>query len=305
MHTPPPEASLVYAFESDDSLSTMPLSARRTLDVLGRKLALQGWLSLSLDARTRIARAGVADEVERGVLQALEGATPAAANIEAVPDPDLTHPPPELVAALGATRPLHDTAWNALRPIDRYALVKCAHRPDKLARAYDAIVGSTVLTHLTGEGAAHMVDVGAKAETRRRAVASGRVRTTRAVVEAVVSGAVPKGDVLAVARVAGFMAAKKTADLIPLCHPVRVTSAVIDIEPDATREELRVTATVEALDRTGVEMEAIVAVSVTCLTIYDMIKSADRWATVEAVRLEAKSGGKSGDVRRPEGNGRE
>jgi cyclic pyranopterin phosphate synthase len=317
MDTPLTEASLVYSFESDDSLSTMPLSARRVLDLVGRKLSLEGWLSLSLDDRRRIVRAGVADEVDPEVLRVLEGATPAPATIDPIPDPDPAHPPRELVEALGSTMPLQDAAWSALRPLDRYALVKCAHRPPKLARAYDAIVvsrpgsrpgiaadGNAVLTHLTKEGAAHMVPVGAKAETVRRAVASGRVTTTRAVIEAVVSGAMPKGDVLAAARIAGFMAAKKTADLIPLCHPVRVTGAVIDIEPDATREELRVTATVDALDRTGVEMEAIVAVSVTCLTIYDMIKGADRWATVEAVRLEAKSGGKSGDVRRPpEGRG--
>jgi cyclic pyranopterin phosphate synthase len=217
-----------------------------------------------------------------------------------VADPDAARPPPELVAALGATRPLPDGAWKGLRALDRYALAKCAPRPDKLARAYDAIVGETpVLTHLTTEGAAHMVNVAAKHETLRRAVASGRIRTTKSVVEAVVSGNVPKGDVLALARIAGLMAAKKTADLIPLCHPIRMTGAVIELEPDMTQAELRVTATVEAFDRTGVEMEAVVAVSVACLTVYDMIKSADRWATIEAVRLESKSGGKSGDVRRP------
>jgi cyclic pyranopterin phosphate synthase len=301
MQTPPSEGSLVYAFESDKSLATMPLAARRALDVLGRKLSLQGWLSLPLDDRHRLARAGTAERVDREALDVLEGATPPAAVIDPVPDPDPSNPPPELVAALGSTRPLREDAWSSLRAMDRYALVKCAQRPEKLARAYEAIVGSAVLTHLTGEGEAHMVNVAAKAETLRRAVASGCVKTTRVVVEAIASGEVPKGDVLAVARVAGVMAAKKTADLIPLCHPVRMTGAVIDIEPDVVRQELRVTATVEAFDRTGVEMEAVVAVSVTCLTIYDMIKSSDRWATVEGVRLEAKSGGKSGDVRRPAG----
>ncbi len=144
-----------------------------------------------------------------------------------------------------------------------------------------------------------MVDVGAKASTARRAVASATVRTTPAVVQAIAAGSVAKGDVLAVARVAGILAAKRTPDLIPLCHPVQTTSVAIDFEPDATRGDLRIRATVEAVDRTGVEMEAMVAASVSSLTVYDMIKSADRWATVAEVRLESKSGGKSGSVVRP------
>jgi cyclic pyranopterin phosphate synthase len=105
--------------------------------------------------------------------------------------------------------------------------------------------------------------------------------------------------VLAVARVAGILAAKRTPELVPLCHPVRTTGAVVELELDAAAGEVRVRATVEAVDRTGVEMEAMVAASIASLTVYDMIKSVDRWATIEGVRLEAKSGGKSGDVTRP------
>ncbi|HEY1690831.1 MAG TPA: cyclic pyranopterin monophosphate synthase MoaC [Polyangiaceae bacterium] len=156
-----------------------------------------------------------------------------------------------------------------------------------------------VLTHLSASGEAHMVGVGAKAETARRAVASARVTTTPATVAAIAAGSVAKGDVLAVARVAGIQAAKRTSELVPLCHPVRTTRAAVDIELDAVAGEVRVRATVEAVDRTGVEMEAMVAASVASLTVYDMVKSADRWATIEGVRLEAKSGGKSGDVTRP------
>jgi molybdopterin synthase catalytic subunit len=159
------------------------------------------------------------------------------------------------------------------------------------------------LTHLTATGQARMVDVGDKAATQRRAVATACVRTTPEVIDAVASGRLAKGDVLAVARVAGILAAKSTAQIIPLCHPVQTTSAVLDFEPDASRGVLRVTASVEALDRTGVEMEAMVAASIASLTVYDMIKSADRWATIDAVRLEAKSGGKSGPLTRPEPGG--
>jgi cyclic pyranopterin phosphate synthase len=157
----------------------------------------------------------------------------------------------------------------------------------------------TPLTHLTAAGEVRMVDVGGKAETSRRAVASARVRTTPQTVAAIAAGSLPKGDVLAVARVAGILAAKRTPDLVPLCHPVRTTGAAVELELDAAAGEVRVRATVEAVDRTGVEMEAMVAASIASLTVYDMIKSADRWATIEGVRLETKSGGKSGEVTRP------
>jgi molybdenum cofactor biosynthesis protein MoaC len=145
-----------------------------------------------------------------------------------------------------------------------------------------------------------MVDVGDKAATHRRAVATACVRTTREVIEAIASGGLAKGDVLAAARIAGILAAKSTAQLIPLCHPVQTTSAMVDFEPNAARGKLHVRASVEALDRTGVEMEAMVAATIASLTVYDMIKSADRWASIDAVRLEEKSGGKSGPLARPD-----
>ncbi len=145
-----------------------------------------------------------------------------------------------------------------------------------------------------------MVHVGDKSETSRRAVASARVRTTRQTVEAIAAEEPrPKGDVLAVARTAGILAVKRTPELVPLCHPVRTTAAAVELELDAAAGEVRVRATVDAVDRTGVEMEAMVAASIASLTVYDMIKSADRWATIDGVRLEEKSGGKSGEVTRP------
>jgi cyclic pyranopterin monophosphate synthase len=179
--------------------------------------------------------------------------------------------------------------------------VESSSNPEKVPApgAETAAPGAPALTHLTPAGEAHMVNVGEKAETARRAVASGRVRTTRQTVEAIATGSFAKGDVLAVARVAGILASKRTSELVPLCHPVRTTHAAVDLELDAMAGEVHVLATVEAVDRTGVEMEAMMAASVASLTIYDMIKSVDRWATIDGVRLEAKSGGKSGDVTRP------
>jgi molybdopterin synthase catalytic subunit len=289
-----------YGFEAiDETLPFVPLAARRALDRLGRKLSLEGWLSLPLQERQRLVRAGAEEQIDHELASIVDGAVPRPTPIEVAGELDPGTPPRELVAALGASRPLDDARWRALRSVDRYALAKYVARSDKLVRAYDEIVGSVRLTHLTASGDAHMVDVGAKTATARRAVATACVRTTRDVIEAIASGAIAKGDVVAVARVAGLMAAKRTPELIPLCHPVQTTAAAIDFEPDAARGELLVRATVEAFDRTGVEMEAMVAASVASLAVYDMIKSADRWARIDAVQLVAKSGGKSGEVTRP------
>lgn len=148
------------------------------------------------------------------------------------------------------------------------------------------------LTHLDELGRAHMVDIGIKAATTRRATASARVRMQPATKAALLDGSLPKGDALAAARIAGIMAAKKTHELIPLCHPLRLDSVTIDIEPDDTG--VRITAAVQCHDRTGVEMEALTAASVAALTLYDMAKSMDRGMTIDCVCLEHKSGGKSG-----------
>jgi cyclic pyranopterin phosphate synthase len=151
----------------------------------------------------------------------------------------------------------------------------------------------TDLTHLDETGAARMVDVGAKAETRREAVATGRVAMSDEAAAAIRDGLVKKGDVLAVARIAGIMAAKKTSDLIPLCHPLALTRIDLDLVPDATG--VTATATVALAGRTGVEMEALTAVSVALLTIYDMAKALDKGMTIGGIRLVSKTGGKSGD----------
>jgi cyclic pyranopterin monophosphate synthase len=153
------------------------------------------------------------------------------------------------------------------------------------------------LTHLDADGAARMVDVGGKAVTSRRAVAAGRITMSAEALAAIRAGAVQKGDVLAVARVAGIMAAKRTGELIPLCHPLPLTSVGVDL----TLEEDGITATATATTdaKTGVEMEALTAATVALLTIYDMAKAIDKAMVIGAVRLLEKSGGKSGDWHAP------
>jgi cyclic pyranopterin phosphate synthase len=150
------------------------------------------------------------------------------------------------------------------------------------------------LTHFDERGAARMVDVAAKAETHRVAVAAGRIRMLPATLALVQSGTAKKGDVLGVARVAAIQAAKRTSELIPLCHPVPLTSVAVDFTIDAAANAVECRATVECTARTGVEMEALTAVQVGLLTIYDMCKAVDRGMTMEAIRLLEKRGGKSG-----------
>ena len=149
------------------------------------------------------------------------------------------------------------------------------------------------LTHLDAAGKARMVDVGGKAETRRVAVAAGRIRMNPEALAAIRDGAVPKGDVLAAARIAGIMAAKKTAELIPLCHPLALDAVTVDFALADDAVEARASASLSG--RTGVEMEAMTAVSIALLTIYDMAKAVDKGMVIEAVRLIEKRGGKSGD----------
>jgi cyclic pyranopterin phosphate synthase len=148
------------------------------------------------------------------------------------------------------------------------------------------------LTHLDDQGKARMVDVGGKAETQRLAVAEGRIAMSAAALEAIRDGNVPKGDVLAAARIAGIMAAKKTAELIPLCHPLALDAVHVDFDLEA--DGVRVTASASLTGRTGVEMEAMTAVSIALLTIYDMAKAIDKGMVISAVRLIEKRGGKSG-----------
>ncbi|HXM00865.1 MAG TPA: cyclic pyranopterin monophosphate synthase MoaC [Rhizomicrobium sp.] len=155
------------------------------------------------------------------------------------------------------------------------------------------------LTHLDKTGAARMVDVGAKAPTAREASAEAVIVLSREAFAAAVSGNAKKGDILAAARIAGIMAAKKTSELIPLCHSIALTRATVDFETDKARSAIRIVATAATVGQTGVEMEALTAASVAALTIYDMIKAVDRGAIIESIRLLSKSGGKSGRYKAP------
>lgn len=150
------------------------------------------------------------------------------------------------------------------------------------------------LTHFDEAGQAHMVDVSAKEITDRTAIATGQVTMEPATLALVMDGTAKKGDVLGVARLAGIMGAKKTADLIPLCHPLPVTKVALDLVPDEELPGVRITATVKTSGQTGVEMEALTAVSTAALTVYDMLKAAEKGMRIEGIKLLAKTGGKSG-----------
>jgi len=155
----------------------------------------------------------------------------------------------------------------------------------------------TTLTHLGAEGEAHMVDVGEKPETERSALAEGFVVMKPETLSLILAGNAKKGDVMGTARIAGIMAAKRTHELIPLCHPLLLTKVAVDIEADENLPGLRVRALARVSGKTGVEMEALTAASVACLTIYDMAKAVDRGMTVSGIRLLEKSGGRSGSYK--------
>ncbi|HEY4202282.1 MAG TPA: cyclic pyranopterin monophosphate synthase MoaC [Devosiaceae bacterium] len=157
-------------------------------------------------------------------------------------------------------------------------------------------MAAPILTHLNQRGEAHIVDIGDKDATRRRAIAHATLEALPETIEAILGGSLKKGDALAVARIAGIMAAKKTAELIPLCHPIALTKVEVEIVGEGVA--LMITATAETTGQTGVEMEALVAASTAALTLYDMAKGIDRGMTITNVQLVEKSGGKSGDYRR-------
>jgi cyclic pyranopterin monophosphate synthase len=165
-----------------------------------------------------------------------------------------------------------------------------------MARRSPRAADST-LTHIDAKGEARMVDISAKAATERTAVAEGRVVMSNSTLALILSGNAKKGDVLGTARLAGIMAAKRTSDLIPLCHPLALSKVAIDITPDQKLPGCVVRATVKVTGPTGVEMEALTAVAVACLTIYDMIKAAERGVRIEGIHLVEKIGGKSGHYR--------
>jgi cyclic pyranopterin phosphate synthase len=291
----------LYSFDGvDASLELVPLAARRALDNAGIKVSLEVWQTLPLEARRAISEAGSASSVDSARVEAALSraeTTP----VDRPPEPSMASVPQLLTSALGAARPISQALWNALSPLDRYALVKVAVRskPERIDAAYKEIVGHSALsTHIAPTGGARMVDVAQKAASLRRAVAESRISMSADAFARVKTATVPKGDVLGTARLAGIMAAKRTAELIPLCHPLALTKLDLALELDDAASAIGVRATVEAFDRTGVEMEALTAVSVAALTVYDMLKGIDRAMEIGPTRLVSKSGGRSGDFAR-------
>ena len=173
-----------------------------------------------------------------------------------------------------------------------------SHASPRLRRPGNVVAGrAKKLSHLSGSGDARMVDVSGKATTERVAVAEGKVIMQRKTLDIVRKGDAKKGDVLGAARIAGIMAGKRTHELIPLCHPLAISQIEVDAEPDAKLPGIKITARVKVAGQTGVEMEALTAVSVACLTIYDMVKAVERGMRIEGIRLLEKRGGRSGHYR--------
>jgi cyclic pyranopterin monophosphate synthase len=216
-------------------------------------------------------------------------------------DPSPTAPDSELVAALGSARPLPLGTWSALGPLERYALSKVAgsKNAERLEQAYAEIIGQSAFSsHVAPAGGVRMVNVAEKIPTRRRAEAESRVSMNAEAFERVSHQTAPKGDVLGTARVAAVMAAKRTSELIPLCHPLSLTKVDVTLALDVAARAVDVRVAVECFDRTGVEMEALTAASVAALTVYDMLKAFDRGMEIGPTRITHKSGGRSGDYAR-------
>jgi cyclic pyranopterin phosphate synthase len=287
---------MIYLFEGlDETLDLLPFAARRALDRAGCKVSLADWRLTSLATRQIIASLGAETDVDKArVRQALDASDVPTVSTSEVDEPKAEAVPEDLTPALGPI--VGDATWRSLSPLDRYVLAKLARKEgagERLGRALTeiVIVHEPRLSHLTGRGDAHMVDVSAKPETLRRAVAGAIVRMNDATSARLRSHTAPKGDVLAAARLAGIQAAKRTPDLIPLCHTVRLTRVTVDLRVESG--QVRIEAAAEAVDRTGVEMEALVAASTAALTVYDMLKGIDRGMTIE-LALEEKTGGASG-----------
>ncbi len=290
----------VFVFEGvDDTLTLIPLCARRALDAVGIKLSLSDWQSLPLAERQALASAGSAQTVDLAAVdRALSLVDPPPPSVTKEGDPQGDTVPDDVVTALGQERVISEAAWSALKPLQRWALVKVVRRGNlrRIEQAYNEIVGhSADSVHLKPDGTLRMVGVAQKAISERTATAESRVDMSLDAFVRLQKGDSPKGDILTTARLAGIMAAKRTSDLIPLCHPLSITSIEVDCSLAPESNSVTIRAKVVAVDRTGVEMEALVAASIAALTIYDMLKAVDRSMSIGKTRLLSKSGGKSGD----------
>ena len=292
----------IYVIDDvDERLELMPMSARRALDCAGLRVSLKSWQAAPLASRLQLAELGSDVKVDvRAVEQLLTDNELERHEIEVLADPSPLATPSEVGAAFGVERPIPDAVWASLSPLDRCALRKVAKKPRaaRIEAAYDEIVGKSALsTHLAPRGGVRMVNVSAKEESHRVASACSSVTMNQEAFSKLVAEENPKGDVLGTARLAGIMAAKRTSELIPLCHPLRVTKVNVSLESDAKTQKVVILTRVECIDRTGVEMEALTAASVAALTVYDMLKAFDKSMTIGPTKLVRKSGGRSGDYR--------
>lgn len=293
----------LYRFDGvDQTFDLLPLSARRALDHAGCKLSLEGFRSLPAADRLALSDLGSGDLVDVGRVNALLlAAQPQPQTIAPVADPSPVAPDDVVVAAFGPGRPIPAASWSALSPLDRYALAKVARgkSPERVEQAYAEIIGQSAFSsHIAPDGGVRMVGVGGKQPSLRRAEAQSRVTMNAEAFERASNRDAPKGDVLGTARVAAIMGAKRTSELIPLCHPLSLTKVDVQLSLDATARAIDVVVVVECFDRTGVEMEALTAASVAALTVYDMLKAFDRGMEIGPTRLTQKSGGRSGDFQR-------
>jgi cyclic pyranopterin phosphate synthase len=293
----------LFEFDGVDAgFELVPLAARRALDHAGRKLSLEGYRSLPLAARQTLARLGSVAEVDvADVIAIAERGNPPPEAIEPTSDPVAAAPDAAISSAFGSARPIPAGSWSALHPLERYALAKVAlgKNPERREQAYREIIGQSAFSsHVAPDGGVRMVGVGDKQPSLRRAEAQSRISMNAEAFERANQHSAPKGDVLGTARVAAIMAAKRTSELIPLCHPLSLTRIDVKLSLDPSSRAIDVVVTVECFDRTGVEMEALTAASVAALTVYDMLKSIDRGMEIGPTRLTQKSGGRSGDYRR-------
>lgn len=299
----------IYAFdEVGSSLHLLPMAARRALDHCGLKLSLAAWRSLPLETRHRLIELGADEQVDTEVVARISQlATPAPTRLaqsDAV-DPSAESAPSFVVQAFISQGTLPDKLWQSLSVLDRYTLAKVAVRVEareqaeaeaRISTVWQEIIGhSATSTHLAPQGGVRMIDVGAKAVSRRRAAASSAVSMNAEAFGRLQRADAPKGDVLGAARIAGILAAKRTSELIPLCHPLALTKIELDLQLNASAQRVEIVANVETTDRTGVEMEALVAANVAALTVYDMLKAFDRGMVVGPTLLQEKTGGRSGD----------
>ena len=286
----------------DASFDLLPLAARRALDHAGCKLSLEGFRSLSRAEREELVELGSGDAIDVARVATIAlGAHPPAERMAPQADPPATAPDDGIMAAFGSSMLIPPASWAALSSLERYALAKVASskNAERLAQAYAEIIGQSAFSsHLAPGGGVRMVDVGRKEPSLRRADAESSVRMNAEAFERASRADAPKGDVLGTARVAAIMAAKRTSELIPLCHPLTLTKIDVQLSLNAEARSIDVVVTVECFERTGVEMEALTAASVAALTVYDMLKAFDRGMEIGPTRLTRKSGGRSGDFAR-------